>query len=134
MTGQPSRVAWSDTACSAHVEINGNDTVVLVGRGDISVSLAEAHILSGLLDLALTWWREQADDDVVDAEIVGTVCSGKADIVQFITKSLGFPLSAWQKHYLARAFDECPDCHHWVHSFWALTGESSPCPHCGCTG
>lgn len=71
---------------------------------------------------------------MVDAEIVGTVCGGRGDIVHFITKSLGFELTAWQRHYLNEAFAECPDCLHWKHSFWSVTGESAPCPHCDCTG
>lgn len=139
MSERPSRAVWTNTDCPVGVQVNEPDEVVLSsGIGTrAKLTMSEAHQLHRLLGTALEWWRaEQAepDDDVVDVEIVGTVCSGQADIVQFITKALGFPLSAWQKYKLDAAFEECPDCHHWQHSFWYLTGESTPCPHCKCTG
>ncbi len=79
--------------------------------------------------------------EVVDAEIeeatdevVGTVCGGQDSIVRFVTEQLGFELTGWQKTYLTKAFQECPDCHHWIHSASWLGVRSTPCPHCDCTG
>lgn len=134
MSERPSRAVWTNTDCPVSVVVNDQDKVTLNGGTGAQLTISEAHQLNRLLTTALDWWRAQEDDQVVDAEIVGTVCSGQADIVQFITKALGFPLSAWQKYKLDAAFEECPDCHHWQHSFWYLTGESTPCPHCKCTG